>query len=73
MVELDNKIVLAIVVGSFVSGLFIRVLTFIIKSRCRNIKCCCVECERDVINQANLNNTIIRDIEIPQITSASRV
>tara|TARA_R110002012_G_scaffold133271_1_gene286425 strand:+ start:624 stop:836 length:213 start_codon:yes stop_codon:yes gene_type:complete len=66
MTTLNDNQILAIIVGGFVSTLFIRVLTFLIKSRCRQIKCCCIECERDVINQANLNNTIIRDIEMPE-------
>ena len=65
MTTLNDNQILAIIVGGFISTIFIRVLTFVIKSRCSKIKCCCVECERDVINQANLNNTIIRDIEMP--------
>jgi len=67
--ELSDNQILAIIVGGFVSTLFIRVLTFVIKSRCRQIKCCCVECERDVIDQANLRNTVIRDVEMPSMNS----
>ena len=67
--ELSDNQILAIIVGGFVSTLFIRVLTFVIKSRCRQIKCCCVECERDVIDQTNLRNTVIRDVEMPAMNS----
>ena len=65
MTTLNDTQIMAIIIGGFVSTLFIRILTFLIKSRCRQIKCGCIECERDVINQANLNNTVIRDIEMP--------
>lgn len=66
MTTLNDNQILAIIVGGFVSTLFVRVLTFLIKSRCRQIKCCCMECERDVIDQNNLRNTVIRDIEMPE-------
>jgi len=71
MVELDSRTVLAIVVGSFVSTIFIRVLTFVIKSRCRKIKCACIECERDVIDQNNLRNTVFRDVSLPNLGTSS--
>ena len=32
------------------------VLSFILKSRCRTITCCCIKCERDVIPPNELNN-----------------
>lgn len=32
------------------------ILTFLLKSRCRTIKCCCIECERDVIPVRDLNS-----------------
>jgi len=32
------------------------VLSFILKSRCRTITCCCIKCERDVIPPSELNN-----------------
>lgn len=31
------------------------VLSFILKSRCRTISCCCIKCERDVIPVRDLN------------------
>lgn len=37
-----------------------------LKSRCSRIKCCCVECDRDVIPARDLNNVSV-DIPNPTI------
>lgn len=63
----EEKIVILIIIATFTSGIVVRILSFLIKSRCKNIECCCIKCERDVINQANLQNTVLRDIEIPHV------
>ena len=42
-----------------IGGGGIYCLTFILKSRCRNINCCCISCERDVLPPADLNNVSI--------------
>jgi len=36
------------IIGIF-GGIFGGFLTFLLRSRCKNIKCCCVECEREVL------------------------
>jgi len=56
--------------GSFVVVIFgmlgacgAGILSFMLKSRCRTISCCCIKCERDVIPTNELNN--IEVIPIP--------
>ena len=44
--------------GGFV-GFVGGILTCALKSRCSRIKCCCVECERDVLPPADLNTATI--------------
>ncbi len=66
-IESEEKIVIIIIIATFTSGIVVRLLSFLIKSRCRNIECCCIKCERDVVDQANLRNTVLRDIEMPQV------
>ena len=34
-------------------------LTFLLKSRCRTIKCCGIECERDVLSPSQFSNANI--------------
>ena len=38
------------------------VLTCALRSRCSKIKCCCIECDRQVLTAAEMRNT---NIEIP--------
>ncbi len=51
---LDDTFIIALV--GIIGGGGIYCLTFILKSRCRVINCCCLSCERDVIPPADLNN-----------------
>ena len=51
---LDDTFILALV--GIIGGGSVYCLTFILKSRCRVINCCCLSCERDVIPPADLNN-----------------
>ncbi len=44
------------------------ILTFLLKSRCRTIKCCCVECERDVIPVNQLNTVEVTARNVPMRT-----
>jgi len=62
-----DNIVLVIIIMTFGSGILLRFLTFIIKSRCRRLACGCMECERDVVSENNLRTTVLRDIELPAI------
>ena len=34
-------------------------LAYFLKSRCRTVKCCCIECERDVIPIAPSQITVV--------------
>ena len=45
-----------------ITGFIGATLTFCLKSRCSEIKCCCVYCKRDVIPASEINN--IRDVII---------
>lgn len=42
-------------------------LLFVLKSRCRTIKCGCIECERDVIPTEELNNITLSNTRIPEV------
>ncbi len=66
MVELSDNLVIMLVVGGFSSVVIVRILSFVIKSRCTKIKCLCGECERDVITSTDIDKDVIRDIEIPE-------
>ena len=52
--ELTNFV---IAVSSLTTGFIITLVSVIsrcmVKSRCTNIKCCCVSCDRDVIDENN--------------------
>jgi len=50
-----NDIFILNLIG-IIGGGCIYCLTFILKSRCRVINCCCLKCERDTIPPADLNN-----------------
>lgn len=63
--KMRDEHVLILILCSFSAGVLVRLLTFVIKSRCTRLKCCGSECTRDVISQDNLANTVIRDVEIP--------
>ena len=54
---LDDTFILALV--GIIGGGCMYGLTFMLKSRCRVIECCCVRCERDTIPPADLNNVSI--------------
>ncbi len=45
-----------------ITGFIGATLTFCLKSRCSEIKCCCVYCKRDVVPASEINN--IRDVII---------
>ena len=44
-----------VVICGVLGGCGAGILTFLLKSRCRTIECCCIKCERDVIPPNNLN------------------
>lgn len=46
------------------SGLCGAFLSFMLKSRCAKIKCCCVECERNVIDAKDLE---IADVKVKNV------
>ena len=50
----DDTFILSLV--GIIGGGGVYCLTFMLKSRCRVIKCCCLSCERDTIPPADLNN-----------------
>ena len=50
--------------GGF-SALITGILMCVLKSRCSRIKCCCLECDRNVIPSSELNS--IR-VELPPTT-----
>lgn len=59
ILPVSESFILAIVgVFSGIAGAF---LSFLLKSRCAKIKCCCVECERNVIDAKDLE---IADVKI---------
>lgn len=51
-----------------VTGFLGATLTFCLRSRCSEIKCCCVYCKREVLPPEDLENAVI---EIPQTTIRS--
>tara|TARA_R100000353_G_scaffold38325_1_gene30400 strand:- start:214 stop:420 length:207 start_codon:yes stop_codon:yes gene_type:complete len=57
--ELNNDIVIISIGCGFVFGICSMCLNFVIKSRCKSIKGCGIQIERDVVNQANLSDNII--------------
>jgi len=56
--NLTDEIVIISVGGGILTALCSMCLNFIIKSRCKKIKTCCCEVDRDVI-QTNLSDNII--------------
>tara|TARA_R110000765_G_C18629282_1_gene572708 strand:+ start:364 stop:528 length:165 start_codon:yes stop_codon:yes gene_type:complete len=46
--------------------ILVRILNFLVKSRCSTIKCCGGECVREVITERNITQDIIREVEIPK-------
>lgn len=44
-----------VVIFGLLGGCGAGLLTFLLKSRCRTIECCCIKCERDVIPVRDLN------------------
>jgi len=46
------------------SGLCGAFLSFMLKSRCAKIKCCCVECERNVLDAKDLE---IADVKVKNV------
>ena len=50
--------------GGFV-GFVGGILTCALKSRCSRIKCCCLECDREVLPPKDLNSV---NVEMPPIT-----
>ena len=56
MVVSESFIIALVGIGSACMGGF---LTFLLRSRCRTIKCCGVECEREVLSPTSFANTNI--------------
>ncbi len=54
--ELTESFILAVL--GLVGGGGSACLVYFLKSRCKTIKCCCIECEREVIPNvtANIHN-----------------
>jgi hypothetical protein len=50
---LDDTFILSLI--GIIGGGGLYLLTYMLKSRCRVIECCCVRCERDTIPPADLN------------------
>ena len=42
-----------ILITVIASALLNPVLTYLVNSRCSKIKCCCIECDREVLNEIN--------------------
>ncbi len=51
-----------------VTGFLGATLTFCLRSRCSEIKCCCIYCKREVLSATEMENATI---EIPQTTIRS--
>ncbi len=62
-IESEEKIVILIIIATFTSGIVVRLLSFLIKSRCKNIECCCIKCERDVIKSYTGRTSTISERE----------
>lgn len=56
MIVSESFIIALVGIGSACVGGF---LTFLLRSRCRTIKCCGVECERDVLSPTSFSNANI--------------
>ena len=67
MVEISDEVMYIGVIGGLVSTVIVRILTFVLKSRCSGIKVCwgAIDCQREVIDSADLEKNVVRDIEIP--------
>ena len=65
--EINDEHFLVIILCSFGTGMLVRFLSFLMKSRCTSLKCCGSECNRDVISQENLANSVLRDVEMPNL------
>jgi len=44
---------------ALVGGGLSALLLFMIKSRCTNIRCCCISCDRQPLSPRNINNISI--------------
>ncbi len=68
--DIHAEIIYITIAGGLFSALFVRLLNFLVKSRCQRIRCCWggLECTRVVVSETNLDKSIVRDIkdiEIP--------
>ena len=52
------------------AGVLAGVLACGLKSRCSRIKCCCIECDRNVIPPDQLNNVRV-ELPMPQQTATN--
>lgn len=61
--QIDSSLITIGVIGGMVSSLIIKLLNFLLKSRCETIRCCwgAVECNRNVVSETTLNNDIIKN------------
>lgn len=69
--DIHAEILYLTIGGGILSALLVRILNFLVKSRCEKIRCCWggVECTRQVISESIIDRPIIgesRQIEIPQ-------
>jgi hypothetical protein len=68
--DIHAEILYLTVGGGIISALLVRILNFLVKSRCQEIRCCWggVECTRQVVSESVIDRQIIgegREIEIP--------
>ena len=66
MIQLTDQVVVILISGTISSMILVRILNFLVKSRCSTIKCCGGECIREVITERNITQDIIREVEIPK-------
>lgn len=52
---------------TLVGGGGMACLKYFLKSRCTSIKCCCMECQRDVIPSENINEVSLSGTRQPPV------
>ena len=64
---MEGGTVIAIILASSTSAATLITSCFhaMSLSRCRHMKCCCIECDRDVVDENILERDMIREDEKP--------
>lgn len=65
MVVLSETTIIVIIVSGVVSGLCVRCLSFLLKSRCSEIRCFGMYCKREVIESKDISKRVLEEIEVP--------